>query len=694
MSATSKNEMPLLCELGWHRPDQLARWNDGYYFSKCLRCERDLVRTAYGSWQLPKGYRVVWQPKPPETRAEIALVPSGDVVVAGARGDRVDFPLADIIPSDRSPIEPREMETPAPAPPPVAERMPQFEEPQLSEAPDPLPEPQEAPSPVPTLADETAPIAADAPLPQLVDPAPASHDDPGVPVVSETSDRPLAGDQSSTEFPVEELLQQPNGTAHTVEQHFSVGQDGPASILEDVPPQAREARNELPIAELLRHLNATPVPEPEVEPDVEPDAVADTSEEEAGPAIDPETEGSAEQYADSIQHAPVGADDTIDAASADDAIEPHASAASSEPAEPLDAAPEPDAAELPFEPALPPRETRSSVPDAPPGWDFMADEEEDPIGTFWEEPAPDPMPAPALEASTNDESAPEPEPEHATGESLPDERLESAAVPEQAEVREAVSAALPEARTEPVVAPPPMEPADPIAAPAPPKRTEPVREATWPRWMDADAETAPPEPVGTAAAARQSEVSSAVAPATRTASDPDDVPPWVDATDEETASDWSGSRSSRMAVTAVVSIVVLALAAAIAGRPDSSPTQVPQREGAPAATAAPAPKKPETSGAQAAATNMPFAKREPAFVSPGRPVSMTLPALAARKQAFVTASVLQCRSAPVNQSAAVRKLARGAEVQILARDGAWVSVAHKGRQCWAAARFLSAAEPW
>jgi hypothetical protein len=169
----------------------------------------------------------------------------------------------------------------------------------------------------------------------------------------------------------------------------------------------------------------------------------------------------------------------------------------------------------------------------------------------------------------------------------------------------------------------------------------------------------------------------------------------VDATDEEASSGASGSRSSRFALTAIVSIGVLALAAALAGRPGSNPNEVPQQEAAPAPVAAPAPKEPVTVSRSVpdAATKMPFAKREPAFISPGRPVPMPLPAPPAREQAFVTASVLQCRSAPVNQSPAVRKLVRGAEVQILARDGAWASVAHKGRQCWAAARFLSTAQP-
>lgn len=58
--------MRLLCALGRHRPEPWPRWNAGYYFARCRRCGRDLVRTAYGDWGIPKGCRVVWQTTPPE----------------------------------------------------------------------------------------------------------------------------------------------------------------------------------------------------------------------------------------------------------------------------------------------------------------------------------------------------------------------------------------------------------------------------------------------------------------------------------------------------------------------------------------------------------------------------------------------------------------------------------------------------
>jgi hypothetical protein len=105
MSARADEALPLLCDLGWHRPDGLARWNDGYYFSKCSRCKRDLVRTAFGSWQVPKGFRVVWQQKPPETREEITLVPKElESVGAAAPVGVVDAPPR---PARRKKSEPR-----------------------------------------------------------------------------------------------------------------------------------------------------------------------------------------------------------------------------------------------------------------------------------------------------------------------------------------------------------------------------------------------------------------------------------------------------------------------------------------------------------------------------------------------------------------------------------------------------------
>lgn len=89
-----KRPGPLLCRMGRHKPEPVARWNDGYYFSRCRRCGADLVRTVYGRWEPPKGFRVVWRSSRPEGALGADLI---EAVEIGA-------------------------ESPAPAPPPEPAR--------------------------------------------------------------------------------------------------------------------------------------------------------------------------------------------------------------------------------------------------------------------------------------------------------------------------------------------------------------------------------------------------------------------------------------------------------------------------------------------------------------------------------------------------------------------------------------------
>ena len=86
--------MPLLCELGRHKPEPVARWNNGYYFTRCARCGEDLVRTAYGRWHVPHGYRVVWQAGPPANAVSAALVQERAAPVpAGGR----ELPIQEVL---------------------------------------------------------------------------------------------------------------------------------------------------------------------------------------------------------------------------------------------------------------------------------------------------------------------------------------------------------------------------------------------------------------------------------------------------------------------------------------------------------------------------------------------------------------------------------------------------------------------
>jgi len=86
--------MPLLCGLGWHKPEPVARWNSGYYFTRCARCGENLVRTAYGRWHVPHGYRVVWQAQPPANAVSAALVrePAASVPAGGT-----ELPIQEVL---------------------------------------------------------------------------------------------------------------------------------------------------------------------------------------------------------------------------------------------------------------------------------------------------------------------------------------------------------------------------------------------------------------------------------------------------------------------------------------------------------------------------------------------------------------------------------------------------------------------
>ena len=53
--------MSLLCALGGHEAGPGEVYNGGYYFARCRRCERDMIRCG-AAWQMvPSGHRVVWR---------------------------------------------------------------------------------------------------------------------------------------------------------------------------------------------------------------------------------------------------------------------------------------------------------------------------------------------------------------------------------------------------------------------------------------------------------------------------------------------------------------------------------------------------------------------------------------------------------------------------------------------------------
>jgi len=174
------------CQLGWHAPRKGARWNNGYYFTDCARCGADLVRTTFSGWEEPRGYRVVWRPRPvlPDEEPQ----PTGETI--GPKTLRIAPPVAraDPAPPPAPPAPPLATE-PAPVPPPepVARELPSPEEvvappvvaplaPALQPAasiapPEPPPPP---PPPAPSLSRPSAPAPRRSKIPDFMDdPAPA-----------------------------------------------------------------------------------------------------------------------------------------------------------------------------------------------------------------------------------------------------------------------------------------------------------------------------------------------------------------------------------------------------------------------------------------------------------------------------------------------------------------------------------------
>lgn len=52
----------LACVLGHHAPVPDEVRNQGFAFTRCRHCRRDLVRSAKAWRTVPKGFRVVWRP--------------------------------------------------------------------------------------------------------------------------------------------------------------------------------------------------------------------------------------------------------------------------------------------------------------------------------------------------------------------------------------------------------------------------------------------------------------------------------------------------------------------------------------------------------------------------------------------------------------------------------------------------------
>lgn len=64
----------ILCGFGLHAPEPGGLWNGGYCFTECRRCGRDMVKSAFGEWHVPRNHRVVWRP-PADGRVHVVAPP-------------------------------------------------------------------------------------------------------------------------------------------------------------------------------------------------------------------------------------------------------------------------------------------------------------------------------------------------------------------------------------------------------------------------------------------------------------------------------------------------------------------------------------------------------------------------------------------------------------------------------------------
>jgi len=140
--------MSLICELGWHKGDRLAPWNNGYYFSKCRRCRRDIVKGSTGGWFAPKGFRVVWQGTAPEHRRHGVLAEERHPHDVGA------LPPAAAAVTAAAATAAAAAKSEPPAPPPLPEEA-------MPEAPEAVPADMEPPA----IPAATAEAVATAPAP-------------------------------------------------------------------------------------------------------------------------------------------------------------------------------------------------------------------------------------------------------------------------------------------------------------------------------------------------------------------------------------------------------------------------------------------------------------------------------------------------------------------------------------------------
>ncbi|HEX8480443.1 MAG TPA: hypothetical protein VF650_00895 [Allosphingosinicella sp.] len=299
---------------------------------------------------------------------------------------------------------------------------------------------------------------------------------------------------------------------------------------------------------------------------------------------------------------------------------------------------------------------------------------------------PEPEPGASVEPVAGDGDDP-PAPASAPAGGSPGGRLPIQDVLAHLYAQEAAGRAL-DAPEAPADAPPPAPPPSPARAPAPKRRS------TW-DFMDDEPIEDDPVPGPGRIRAPESTPSAAASPADREVEPVSrragGLPAWWRSVRPAMHNFFSGPAEPRpMLVIGLAMTVAIGVAFGLywAGYPAPGSRSDPPAVSAPAAG--------ESEGSETGEKPDPFAPSAP-FVSPrqaeGPERQQALSREASDQVAYVAASLLICRDAPLQEARRVRNLLRGREVRVLGYDGPWASLAYGGGQCWAQAQYLSPVPP-
>jgi len=67
--------MSIICLLAGHHAFPSSVRNQGFYFSQCRCCGRDMIRSQRGWHKVPKGFRVVWRRAATIRNLPVAVAP-------------------------------------------------------------------------------------------------------------------------------------------------------------------------------------------------------------------------------------------------------------------------------------------------------------------------------------------------------------------------------------------------------------------------------------------------------------------------------------------------------------------------------------------------------------------------------------------------------------------------------------------